>query len=73
MIDAIVCRSSRSCAKSPYAVQILDPKIRRNLAFQEYVCYIRLVNSFSPMTAEMCCCAAMCCAQMHFGVRNWLG
>jgi hypothetical protein len=29
--------------------------------------------SFSPMTATMCCRAAMCCACTHSGVRKWLG
>jgi hypothetical protein len=37
------------------------------------MCYIVLVSTFSPITSEMCYCAAMCCAQKHFGVRKWLG
>jgi hypothetical protein len=31
------------------------------------------VSFFNAMTAKMCCCAAICCAQTHSGVRKWLG
>lgn len=36
-------------------------------------CYIDFVNTVSAMNAEMCCCAAMCCAHISSGVRKWLG
>jgi hypothetical protein len=43
------------------------------LAARKGLWYILFVSIFSPTTAEMCCCPAICCAQTHSGVRKWLG
>jgi hypothetical protein len=41
-----------------------------DFALEWRLCYIGSVK-LSLMSAGVCCCA-MCCAQMHSGVRKWL-
>jgi len=83
--DSLAARDTRAfsfCLRkllvSCEMITVSDCLLRiRSFAAQDRVCYIPCYiqgeMSFSPMSAGVCCCAAICCAQIHYGVRKWQG